>query len=92
VTEKITMLEGFMTLDSGAIAGHETAAADTSACILPFPPRVVRAPEDMALLLMQASPLGARLFAIQMHERACHGAHQTWADFWLHVIHQLVKP
>jgi hypothetical protein len=44
----------------------------------------------MALLLMQVSPLVARRFAVQMHERACHSTDQTWADFWLHVIHQLV--
>ncbi len=84
------MLEGFMIAGSGAIAGHETPAPDTTVRILPFPPRVIHVPQAMALLLMQSSPLGARGFAVQMHERACHGADQTWADFWLHVIHQLV--
>jgi len=86
------MLEGFMIADSGSIASRETPAPDASASILPFPPRIIRAPRDMALLLMQVSPLVARRFAVQMHERACHGTDQTWADFWLHVIHQLVTP
>ena len=85
------MLEGFMMAGSGAVAGGETPAPDTLARILSFPPRVILAPQDMALLLTQTSPLRARSFAVQMHERACHGADQTWADFWLHVIRQL-KP
>lgn len=84
------MLEGFMMAGSGAIASHEKATSGASASILPYPPRIIRAPRDMALLLMQASPLTARRFAVQMHERACRGADQTWSDFWLHVIHQLV--
>ena len=84
------MLEGFMTAGSGAIASREKEASDASASILPFLPRIIRAPQDMALLLMRASPLAARRFAVQMHERACRGADQTWADFWQHVIHQLV--
>jgi hypothetical protein len=92
MTEKITMLEGFIMAGSGATSSRDPAVPDVSARLLPFPPRMIRAPQDMALLLTQASPPGARRFAVQMHERACQGADEASTEFWLHVIRRLAAP